>query len=128
VIAEEVEKSMQHAMQAFGEVELVEFTVAPQVNPKEGLPLHEWYVEFSKPPEQMEDFENFLDKKLQELNSYYFDLVSGAILRPLSVKLLEQGAFQKYMKSRGKLGGQNKVPRLSNERNIADELEKFLIN
>ncbi|MGD9327955.1 MAG: GH3 auxin-responsive promoter family protein [Cyclobacteriaceae bacterium] len=128
VIAEEVEKSMQHAMQSFREVELVEFTVAPQVNPIEGLPLHEWYVEFSKPPEKLEDFEKSLDKKLQELNSYYFDLVSGAILRPLKVKLLEQGAFQKYMKSRGKLGGQNKVPRLSNERNIADELEKFLIN
>jgi hypothetical protein len=128
VIAEEVEKSMQHAMQSFREVELVEFTVAPQVNPIEGLPLHEWYVEFSKPPEKIEDFEKSLDKKLQELNSYYFDLVSGAILRPLKVKLLEQGAFQKYMKSRGKLGGQNKVPRLSNERNIADELEKFLLN
>ncbi len=128
VIAEEVEKSMQHAMQSFGEVELVEFTVAPQVNPIEGLPLHEWYVEFSKPPEKLEDFEKSLDNKLQELNSYYFDLVSGAILRPLKVKLLEQGAFQKYMKSRGKLGGQNKVPRLSNERYIADELEKFLID
>ncbi len=128
VIAEEVEKSMQHAMQSFSEVELVEFTVAPQVNPTEGLPLHEWYVEFSKPPVQLEDFEKSLDKKLQELNSYYFDLVSGAILRPLKIKLLQQGAFQTYMKSKGKLGGQNKVPRLSNERKIADELEKLRID
>ncbi len=127
VIGEEVEKSMQHAMQSFGEVELVEFTVAPQVNPKEGLPLHEWYVEFSKPPKELEAFEKSLDMKLQELNSYYFDLVSGAILRPLKVKPLRQGAFQDFMKSQGKLGGQNKVPRLSNERTIADELEQFVI-
>ena len=128
VIGEEVEKSMQHAMQSFGEVELVEFTVAPQVNPKEGLPLHEWYVEFSKPPKELEAFEKSLDIKLQELNSYYFDLVSGAILRPLKVKPLRQGAFQEFMKSLGKLGGQNKVPRLSNERTIADELEQFVIS
>jgi len=127
VIAEEVEKSMQHTMHTFREVELVEFTVAPQVNPSEGLPLHEWYIEFSKPPEEFVAFEKSLDKRLQELNSYYYDLVSGAILRPLRIKALKQGAFQEYMKSLGKLGGQNKVPRLSNERNIADKLEKFVI-
>jgi hypothetical protein len=127
VIGEEVEKSIHHAMQSHREVELVEFTVAPQVNPTEGLPLHEWYVEFSKPPEDIGSFEQTVDKKLQELNTYYFDLVSGAILRPLKIKSLRQGAFQEYMRSRGKLGGQNKVPRLSNEREIADELEKFVI-
>jgi hypothetical protein len=127
VIGEEVEKSMHHAMQLSKEVELVEFTVAPQVNPSEGLPLHEWYVEFSKFPEDLDKFEKSLDNKLQELNSYYYDLVSGAILRPLKVKPLKQGAFQEYMKSQGKLGGQNKVPRLSNERDVADQLEKFVI-
>ena len=127
VIGEEVEKSMHHAMKVFGEVELVEFTVAPQVNPAEGLPLHEWYVEFSKPPENIAAFEEELDRKLQELNSYYYDLVSGAILRPLKVRSLKQGAFQEYMRSLGKLGGQNKVPRLSNDRAIADKLEKLII-
>jgi hypothetical protein len=127
VIGEEVEKSMHHAMQVSEEVELVEFTVAPQVNPAEGLPLHEWYVEFSKLPEDLDKFEQLLDNKLQELNSYYYDLVTGAILRPLKVKPLRPGAFQEYMKSLGKLGGQNKVPRLSNERDIADQLEKYVI-
>jgi hypothetical protein len=127
VIVEEVEKSMHQAMQLFREVELVEFTVAPQVNPPEGLPLHEWYVEFSKLPKEIEAFEKSLDKKLQEFNSYYYDLVSGAILRPLKIKPLRHGAFQSYMKSQGKLGGQNKVPRLSNDRKIVNELEKFVI-
>ena len=126
-IGEEVERSMYHALQGSMEVALVEFTVAPQVNPPEGLPLHEWYVEFSKPPEDLYAFEKAIDKKLQELNVYYFDLVSGAILRPLKIKPLRQGAFQDYMRSIGKLGGQNKVPRLSNDREIADELEKFVI-
>jgi len=127
VIGEEVERSMHHALQGHREVVLVEFTVAPHVNPSEGLPLHEWYVEFSKPPENLDAFEKVIDKKLQELNVYYFDLVSGAILRPLKIKPLRQGAFQEYMRSKGKLGGQNKVPRLSNDREIADELEKFVI-
>ena len=128
VIGEEVEKSMHHAMQCYKEVELVEFTVAPQVNPGEGLPLHEWFVEFSKSPDDLNKFEKTLDNKLQELNSYYYDLVTGAILRPLKIKPLRRGAFQEYMKSLGKLGGQNKVPRLSNERDIADQLEKYVIN
>jgi len=127
LIGEEVEKAIHHAMQTDKAVELVEFTVAPQVNPKEGLPLHEWYVEFSKLPKDLGKFEQSLDQKLQELNSYYYDLVSGSILRPLKVIPLKQGAFQEYMKSQGKLGGQNKVPRLSNERIIADELKKFVI-
>jgi hypothetical protein len=127
VIGEEVERSIQYAMQIHSEVELAEFTVAPQVNPSEGLPLHEWFVEFSRPPDNIASFEEAVDKKLQELNSYYFDLVSGAILRPLKIKPLRQGAFRDYMRSRGKLGGQNKVPRLSNGREIANELEDFVI-
>lgn len=127
VIGEEVEKSMKYAMEIFNDVELVEFTVAPQVNPAEGLPLHEWYVEFSKPPDNMKTFEEVLDSKLQELNSYYNDLVSGMILRSLKIKCLKEGAFQSYMKSRGKLGGQNKVPRLSNDRKIADDLNMYVI-
>ncbi len=125
VIGEEVEKAMQYVMKLFPETGIVEFTVAPQVTPAEGLPLHEWYVEFSKPPADMEKFEIELDKKMQELNVYYEDLITGKILRPLRVIPLQKDAFRNYMKSMGKLGGQNKVPRLANDRQIADELSAY---
>ena len=122
VIGEEVEKAMKYATEKFKEVETIEFTVAPQVTPEEGLPVHEWYVEFSKPPEDIKRFELEIDEKLQQLNSYYKDLVVGKILRPLKIIPLKKDAFRTYMKSKGKLGGQNKVPRLSNDRQIADDL------
>lgn len=125
VIGEEVEKAMKHATEKFNEVETIEFTVAPQVTPDEGLPLHEWYVEFSKSPNDFKLFEAEIDKKLQQLNSYYKDLVDGRILRPLKIIPLKRDAFRDYMKSKGKLGGQNKVPRLSNDRQIADELRTY---
>ncbi len=125
VIGEEVEKAMKHAIEVFKEVETIEFTVAPQVTPGEGLPLHEWYVEFSKVPADMDKFEKVIDEKLQQLNSYYEDLITGKILRPLKIIPLQKDAFRNYMKSKGKLGGQNKVPRLSNDRQIADELRTY---
>jgi hypothetical protein len=127
VIGEEVEKAMKHAAAKFTGVETIEFTVAPQVTPSEGLPLHEWYVEFASAPENMEAFELEIDRKLQELNSYYQDLVTGKILRPLKIIPLRRDAFRNYMKSKGKLGGQNKVPRLANDRQIADELSSYQI-
>ena len=125
VIGEEVEKAMKYAIEKIPEAEIVEFTVAPQVTPNAGLPLHEWYVEFSKKPEDLEKFEVIIDAKLQELNSYYEDLIAGKILRPLKIVQLQRDAFRNYMKSMGKLGGQNKVPRLSNDRQIADELRTY---
>ncbi len=127
VIGEEVEKAMNKAVQYYSEAALVEYTVAPQVTPLKGLPLHEWYVEFAHQPDSIASFEHTVDEELQKLNSYYYDLVSGGILRPLKIKNLSKGAFQEYMKSQGKLGGQNKVPRLSNGREIADLLEKYVI-
>ena len=127
VIGEEVEKAMKHATKKFAEVETIEFTVAPQVTPQEGLPLHEWYVEFSKPPVDLQKFALEIDEKLQHLNSYYEDLIVGKILRPLKIISLQKDAFRNYMKSKGKLGGQNKVPRLSNDRQIADELRTYQI-
>ncbi|MFN3403680.1 MAG: GH3 auxin-responsive promoter family protein [Cytophagaceae bacterium] len=127
VIGEEVEKAMKLAMQKFPETEIVEFTVAPMVTPSEGLPYHEWLVEFSKEPSDMSAFINFLDKQLVELNTYYKDLICGNILRPLKISNLRRGAFVEYMKSLGKLGGQNKVPRLSNDRKIADSLQAYRI-
>lgn len=122
VIGEEVEKAMKHAMSLFPETEVVEFTVAPQVTPNEGLPYHEWLVEFNTPPQDLAAFTKVLDDKMIQLNVYYDDLITGSILRPLKVTPLTKGAFIDYMKSLGKLGGQNKVPRLANDRKIADAL------
>lgn len=122
VIGEEVEKAMKFTMEKFPETEIVEFTVAPQVTPAEGLPLHEWYVEFAKAPADLAAFELELDNNLRKLNVYYDDLISGSILRTLKINSLNRNAFIDYMKSQGKLGGQNKVPRLSNDRKIADAL------
>jgi hypothetical protein len=127
VIGEEVEKAMRLTCERYPETEIVEFTVAPQVNPDEGLPLHEWYVEFSQFPRDLEGFEKELDLHLQKLNTYYDDLISGSILRKLQVKPLKPNAFRDYMKSQGKLGGQNKVPRLANDRKIADALQDLVI-
>jgi hypothetical protein len=122
VIGEEVEKAMMFTMAKFPEVEVVEFTVAPQVTPKEGLPHHEWLIEFSKVPHDPEAFSQELDRQMRKLNVYYDDLITGSILRTLRINILQSHAFIDYMKSQGKLGGQNKVPRLSNDRKIADML------
>ena len=125
VIGEEVEKAMKFTMQKFPEVELVEFTVAPNVAPKEGMPHHEWLIEFSNPPADIIAFSLEVDNQLRTLNVYYDDLISGNILTKLKIVPLRKNAFIDYMKSLGKLGGQNKVPRLSNDRKIAEELVKF---
>ncbi|KYG83386.1 GH3 auxin-responsive promoter family protein [Roseivirga echinicomitans] len=126
VIGEEVEKAMQYAVEQQPGTELVEFTVAPNVAPKSGLPLHEWYIEFANEPSDLEAFEKDLNLQLRKLNSYYDDLISGSILKNLEVKSLSRDAFRNYMKSQGKLGGQNKVPRLSNDRKLADALLHYL--
>ncbi len=120
VIGEEVEKAMKYTCNKYPETELIEFTVAPNVTPKEGLPLHEWYVEFAKEPNDLAAFEKELNLQLQNLNVYYDDLISGSILRSLKIIQLKKDSFINYMKSQGKLGGQNKVPRLSNDRKIAE--------
>ncbi|GAB3898420.1 GH3 auxin-responsive promoter family protein [Spirosoma agri] len=122
VIGEEVEKALQYAMQLHPETEVVEFTVAPMVSPKEGLPYHEWFIEFATPPNDPAAFARDVDNRLIGLNVYYDDLITGSILQPLKLNSLPRGAFQRYMKSQGKLGGQNKVPRLANDRKIAEGL------
>ncbi|PWJ56641.1 GH3 auxin-responsive promoter [Dyadobacter jejuensis] len=122
VIGEEIEKALQYAMSRQPGVEVVECTVAPMVTPSEGLPYHEWLIEYAREPEHPEQFAADLDRKLAELNTYYDDLITGSILKPLVIKKLRSNAFIDYMRSKGKLGGQNKVPRLSNDRAIADEL------
>lgn len=125
VIAKEVEQAMQDAT-AGTEVQISEFTVAPQINPEgDQLPYHEWFIEFEKEPEEMDSFAAALDKSLQQQNSYYFDLIDGKILQRLKITKVPSNGFQQYMKSIGKLGGQNKLPRLSNDRKIAEALEKL---
>ncbi|MFT6882713.1 MAG: hypothetical protein ACJAVY_001511 [Marinoscillum sp.] len=125
VIGEEVEQAMKKTCEVFLEVELVEFTVAPNVAPAEGLPLHEWYIEFASMPKDIIAFEKQLDLQLRKKNSYYDDLITGAVLRPLEIIPLQSNAFINYMKSIGKLGGQNKLPRLSNDRKIADSMQSL---
>jgi hypothetical protein len=126
VIGEEVEKAMKNTIAKFPETELVEFTVAPNVTPREGLPHHEWLIEFSKKPNNPDAFASELDTQLRQLNVYYDDLIAGNILRTLKITELPKNAFIDYMKSIGKLGGQNKVPRLSNDRKIADDLHRLI--
>ncbi len=122
VIGEEVEHALLSVANAKG-IRIVEFTVAPQVNPIEGgLPYHEWFVSFENVPADLEAFVLEVDKALQMKNIYYQDLIQGGILRTLKMNAMPADAFIKYMKSQGKLGGQNKVPRLSNDRKIADVL------
>jgi hypothetical protein len=125
VIGEEVEKAINRTLVKFPEVSMVEFTVAPQVTPTTGLPLHQWFVEFSIHPRSLSDFEKELNLQLQKLNSYYDDLISGGILRVLEIIPLKQDSFRNFMKTQGKLGGQNKVPRLSNDRRIAEQLVPY---
>ena len=124
VIAEEVEKSLQETIAKIP-AQVNEFHVAPQVNPESGLPYHEWLVEFEKEPENMAVFSQMIDNTLQKHNSYYKDLISGGILKPLLITKINKNGFRNYMKSIGKLGGQNKVPRLANDRKIADKLNVF---
>ncbi|NME68907.1 GH3 auxin-responsive promoter family protein [Flammeovirga aprica] len=122
VIGEEVEKTMKYALEQHPEVKITEFSVAPQVSPSDGLPYHEWLISFEEEPNDQDAFALTLDNKLRELNTYYDDLITGSITRTIVITPLQRDAFQQYMKSIGKLGGQNKVPRLANDRKIADKI------
>jgi hypothetical protein len=125
VIGKEVEQAMQEATKQFN-VNMTEFTVAPKLNPTNGLPYHEWFIEFETKPENIHEIETFIDKSMQGQNSYYFDLIKGKVLQPLKISVVEKDGFNKYMSTIGKLGGQNKVPRLANDRKIADILSKYI--
>ncbi len=122
VIGKEVEQAMKEAVEGT-EVRINEFTVAPQITPKDGLPYHEWLIEFENEPTNLNAFAEKIDKALQNQNSYYFDLIEGKVLKTLQISKVPAGGFNDYMKSIGKLGGQNKIPRLSNDRKIADKLQ-----
>ncbi|MFN3641050.1 MAG: GH3 auxin-responsive promoter family protein, partial [Flavobacterium sp.] len=126
VIGKEVEEALKTAMEGT-QVRINEFTVAPQINPSFGLPYHEWCIEFdsetSGEPEDMELFALKIDDALRKQNVYYDDLIVGKVLRTLVITKIATDGFQNYMKSIGKLGGQNKIPRLSNDRKIVEALK-----
>ena len=122
VIGKEVEEAMILVSKKY-KASIVEYTVAPQVNPSQGLPYHEWLVEFADVPDDLNQFEQDLDREMTRQNIYYRDLIDGKILRPLVITPIQRDGFRTFMKSQGKLGGQNKVPRLSDNRKIADAMD-----
>ena len=124
VISKEVESAIQQAVEGTI-VRINEFTVAPQITPEKGLPYHEWFIEFEKEPHDLEDFALKIDKAMRKQNIYYDDLIVGKVLRELVVTKVKKNGFQDYMKSIGKLGGQNKIQRLSNDRSVVNLLEKL---
>ena len=124
MIAKEVEEAIQKACEMH-DVVINEFTVAPQIAPISGLPYHEWFIEFEQEPKDKQAFAKSLDNEMCLQNIYYNDLITGKVLQPLKITHVKTNGFQEYMKSIGKLGGQNKLPRLSNDRKIAEFLEQL---
>lgn len=124
VISEEVEEALIKASDD-DKVHITEFTVAPFISASEGKSYHEWFVEFENMPDNLSAFAGKVDDNLRSKNIYYNDLITGNILQKLKITPIQKDGFINYMKSQGKLGGQNKVPRLSNDRKIADELVKW---
>ena len=124
VIAEEVESALMSAAKEEG-VHVTEFTVAPFISQNGTKSYHEWFIEFENIPNDLKDFSKKVDSNLSKKNVYYDDLIRGNILEHLKISVIKKGGFIEYMKSIGKLGGQNKVPRLSNDRTIADQLQRW---
>lgn len=125
VIAEEVDRALIDTASKH-HAEVIEFHVAPIVN--HDRPHHQWMIAFDKLPNDIENFAHDLDYLLQQSNSYYKDLRVGNMLSCLQIKVMQSDAFRKYMKTKGKLGGQHKVPRLANNQDLADELLPYVIN
>ena len=121
VISKEVETALKNVINSTP-IEVREFTVAPQINPNSGLPYHDWLIDFKTPPKNIKEFSKALDIEMRKQNIYYDDLIKGKVLKPINISLVVERGFESYMKKIGKLGGQNKVPRLSNDRKIANRL------
>jgi phenylacetate-coenzyme A ligase PaaK-like adenylate-forming protein len=127
VIGKEVEKALNDSILNTNTT-ISEFTVAPQVNPENGLPYHEWFIEFENEPNNLLEFATKIDASMQAQNIYYLDLIAGKVLQQLVIRKVKKGGFHEYMKSIGKFGGQNKIPQLSDNRKIADVLQNFLVD
>jgi GH3 auxin-responsive promoter len=124
VIGKEVECALAEALQNTN-ITINEFTVAPHIAPQAGLPYHEWCIEFENEPENILDFALKIDASMRKQNAYYNDLIVGSVLQTLKITKVCKAGFQDYMKSIGKFGGQNKIPKLSNDRQIADFLNNL---
>jgi hypothetical protein len=125
VIGEEVEAALLKAAEEEN-IKITEFTVAPMIAQGDGKSYHEWFIEFEETPANLESFAKKIDDNLCKKNVYYDDLIAGNILQPLKISMIKKNGFIDYMKSIGKLGGQNKIPRLSNDRKIVEELKEFM--
>lgn len=125
VIGEEVEGALLRAADS-EKIKIIEFTVAPKISQDDNKSYHEWYIEFENIPRNLKQFAHNVDENLRKRNIYYDDLIKGNILQPLRIIPIQKNGFINYMKSIGKLGGQNKVPRLSNDRTIADQLQQWI--
>jgi hypothetical protein len=113
---------MSEAVRRFN-LKINEFHLAPQVNPSDGgLPYHEWFVEWDERPSNISEIASFMNERMASKNVYYSDLIKGNVLKTLVITDVSKGGFADYMRSQGKLGGQNKIPRLANDRKIADFL------
>lgn len=121
VISKEVETALKNVINSTP-IEVREFTVAPQIKPNSGLPYHDWLIDFKTPPKNINEFSKALDIEMRKQNIYYDDLIKGKVLKSINISLVVERGFESYMKKIGKLGGQNKVPRLSNDRKIANRL------
>ena len=127
VIVEQVDAALAQTL-ALTHLEVREYTVAPCIHPEKGSPHHEWFIEFDKPPEDPDRFADRLDAELRQRNMIYNDLVARKVLRSLRLNLIRRNGFRDYMASIGKLGGQNKVPHILNDRRIATALQRYLIS
>jgi len=107
-------------------LKIIEFTVAPMVEQGKGKSYHEWFVEFENTPNNLQAFIEKVDNNLRAKNVYYDDLIAGNILQKLKINAVKRNGFIDYMKSIGKLGGQNKLPRLSNDRKIAEAMQSYV--
>ena len=123
VIASEVEQSLAETANFFNVI-INEFTVAPKLENEGNLPCHEWCIEVEKGDFNMEEFSNSLNSAVCNRNIYYRDLIEGKVLKELEIVVVKKGAFKNYMKAKGKLGGQNKIPRLSNNRELIEAVLK----
>ncbi len=126
VIGEEVEYAIMNAAKDH-QVQITEFTIAPAIQVTDELPYHEWFIEFEIMPADMTEFSATVNNYLRTKNIYYEDLMKGGILQPLKIRVMKKNTFIEYMRSIGKLGGQNKVPRLGNDRKIADALQPWVL-
>lgn len=126
VIMEEVESALEEMIREL-KLQVNDFHVAPQINPIQGLPYHEWFIEFADPPENLSRIADLLDKLMQKKNTYYRDLIAGHVIQALKIMPIRKEGFSAYLRSAGKLGGQNKIPHLRNDRQVADALGSYLI-